>query len=93
MQYNIEDGSAGGAVTLALIFIAGGFLVAILGVPVDVFIQTHNAMIGTTLPVSQDSINTGSNLTIGFRALAFCLLMAVGINYLNNAQRELSGEA
>ena len=87
MKYDNEMASAGGTVTFVMLVLVCGFLTAILGMPVDSFVATHNSMIGT-YPTSADSVNTGINLVTGFKAMAFLLLLAVGINYLNVAQQE-----
>lgn len=87
MTYDNEIATAGGTVTFVVLILVCGFLTAILGMGVDALIATHNSMIGA-YPTSQDSVNTGVNLVIGFKAMAFVLMLAVGYNYLNVAQQE-----
>ena len=92
MKLDSEMASAGGLITFVGLVLVCGFLTAILGMGIDVLISTHNSMIGT-FPTSQDSVNTGINLVTAFKAMAFMLLLALGLNYLNTAQQESSGYA
>jgi hypothetical protein len=87
MKYDNEMASAGGTVAFVILILVCGFLTAILGMGVDTFVATHNGMIGAS-PTSADSINTGINLVAGFKAMAFLLMLAVGINYISVAQQE-----
>jgi len=92
MEFSNENAIAGGLFGFIILFLVCAFFTAILGMGVDVIVATHNGMIGT-YPTSQDSINTGINLVIAFKAMMFVLLLAFGLNLLNNAQSEVSGEA
>jgi hypothetical protein len=89
---NTEMAAAGPLIAFITLVVICGAFAAILGVPVDYLVSTHNGMIGA-YPTSQDSVNTGENLVIAFRAMSFLLLLVLGLNYLNNSQREGSGDA
>lgn len=92
MKFDNESASSGGIISLVVIVLLCGFLTAMLGMGVDALVATHNGMIGG-FPTSQDSINTGINLVIAFKAMSFLLLLAVGLNFLNVAQQENTGNA
>lgn len=92
MDYDTELASAGGLLTFITLILICGFLTSILGYGIDILIATHNSMIGV-FPTSQDSVNTGVNLVVAFKAMAFLLMLALGLNYLNTAQQETSGYA
>lgn len=92
MRYDTELAAAGPLIAFVTLVVFCGAFTAILGMPLDYLVATHNSMVGT-YPTSQDSVNTGVNLVIAFKAMAFLLLLALGMNYLNNSQREGSGNA
>jgi hypothetical protein len=91
MRFTNDTASAGGLLGFITLVLICGFLTAILGMGVDALVVAHNGMVGT-YPTSQDSVNTGVNLVIGFRAMAFLLLLAIGLNFLNVAQQEGGGD-
>lgn len=92
MKIDTELASAGGLVTFVALVLVCGFLTGVLGMGIDMLIATHNSMIGV-YPTSQDSVNTGVNLIIAFKAMAFLMMLALGLNFLNTAQQESAGYA
>lgn len=87
-----EEGSSGGLAGMALNFVFVSFICVILGKVVDMLVATNNSFIGK-FPLSQDAINSFSNLSWVFRAIPFIFLIFLVINHLVISNRDSSGEA
>lgn len=89
---NNDEASAGGLAGIFILFVVCSLFIGMLGGVVDRMQQTNNAMIGGSLPVSQDRIDTMNNLSGAFAIMAFMILIAAGINYWINSIRDSSGD-
>lgn len=87
-----DEASAGGLAGIFILFVVCSLFIGMLGGVVDRMQQTSNAMVGGTLPVSQDRIDTLNALSSAFAIMAFLILIAAGINYWINSIREQSGD-
>jgi hypothetical protein len=87
-----EEASAGGLAGLILNFVFFSFLCVILGTVMDKLISVNNGFIGG-FAMSQDAINTMTNISLIFKALPFIYLIFLVINHFVIANRDSSGEA
>lgn len=90
--YLNEKGSAGGLFGMTFVLAIFGLLALIVGKVIDMFVKVNNAMITSGVPMSQDSVNTMSNLCYIFAAISFLFLLLLIINHWVNASSESSGE-
>lgn len=86
-----EDASSGGLAGLILNFVFFSFICVIIGKVIDIFVATENSFIGS-FAMSQDAINSMSNLSTIFKALPFIYLIFLVINHFVIANRDSSGE-
>jgi hypothetical protein len=85
-----EEGSAGGLAGLSLNFVIFSFLCIIIGRVFDMFVVISNGNIAG--PLSQDAVNTMSNLSLIFTAIPFIYLLFLIINHLFVSNNESGGE-
>lgn len=86
-----EEASSGGLAGLALNFVFFSFICVIIGKAIDMFVSVENGFVGSFL-MSQDAINTMSNISLIFKALPFIYLLFLIINHIVIANRDSSGE-
>jgi len=92
-RHSNEDASAGGLAGLFILFCVCSLFISFLAPVVDKTTETNNAMIGTPgLPMSQERISTLETLSDAFAAMAFVILIALGINFWIAAIRDQSTE-
>jgi len=86
-----EEASSGGLAGLILNFVFFSFICIILGKVMDMYVQVNNSFIGV-FPMSQDAINSMTNLSLIFNVLPFIYLIFLVINHLVISNRDSSGE-
>jgi hypothetical protein len=86
-----EEASSGGLAGLILNFVFFSFMCVIIGGVMDAFVAAENGFIGS-FSMSQDAINTMSNISNIFKALPFIFLIFLVINHFVIANRDSSGE-
>lgn len=92
-RHNNENASAGGLAGLFILFCVCSLFTAFLAPVVDKTTETNNAMIGSPgLPMSQERVDTLGMLSDAFAAMAFVILIALGINFWIAAIRDQSSE-
>jgi len=92
-RHHNEDASAGGLAGLFILFCVCSLFTAFLAPVVDKTTETNNAMIGTPgLPMSQERMDTMEMLSDAFAAMAFMILIALGLNFWVAAIRDQSSE-
>src|SRR5574343_1127573 len=81
-RHSNDNASAGGLAGLFILFCVCSLFTAFLAPVVDKTTETNNAMIGTPgLPMSQERIDTLETLSDAFAAMAFVILIALGLNF------------
>ncbi|MCJ7696899.1 MAG: hypothetical protein MUO73_01010 [Thermoplasmata archaeon] len=76
----------------AIVVFISGFLTAVLGAVFDMFQSSGLLYMTVGGVVSQDRIDTFSNLGLLFRAGVFIVVVAGGLNYLANSTKEQTQE-
>jgi hypothetical protein len=76
----------------AIVVFISGFLTAVLGAVFDMFQSSGLLYITYGGVISQDRIDTFSNLGLLFRAGVFIVVIAGGLNYLANSTHEQTSE-
>jgi hypothetical protein len=86
-----EEGSSGGLAGLSFNFVIFSFLCIIIGRVFDLFVNISNGYIASGT-ISQDSVNTMSNLSFIFTAIPFVYLIFLIINHLIISSNESGGD-
>jgi len=86
-----EEASSGGLAGLVLNFVFFSFMCVILGKLMDKYVEINNSFIGV-FPLSQDAINTMTNISTVFKLLPFIFLIFLVINHIVISNRDSAGE-
>jgi hypothetical protein len=86
-----EEGSSGGLLGSAIVFVGFSLMCIIIGKVMDAFVKVNNGYIGS-LPISQDAINTMGTLSLIFQAIPFLFLLFLVINHLVLSNRDSGGD-
>lgn len=86
-----EEGSSGGLLGSAIVFVGFSLMCIIIGKVMDAFVKVNNGYIGA-MPLSQDAVNTMSYLSLIFQAIPFVFLLFLVINHLVLANRDSGGD-
>ena len=76
----------------AIVVFISGFMTAILGAVYDMLQSSGLLYMTMGGVISQDRIDTFSNLGLLFKSLVFIVVVAGGLNYLANSTREQTQE-
>jgi len=86
-----DKASSGGLAGLVLNFVIFSFLCVIIGKVIDMYVSINNSFIGK-FDMSQDAINSMTNISTIFKALPFIYLIFLVINHFVIANRDSSGD-
>ena len=86
-----EEGSSGGLLGSAIVFVGFSLMCIIIGKVMDAFVTVNNGYIGA-MPLSQDAVNTMGYLSLIFQAIPFVFLLFLVINHLVLANRDSGGD-